>query len=173
MDLWLPPPSTATLLADYAEWPRRADVDDEMQWVPQPALTLEDLLVGTGFPVIGRLPANVAPEVGEPLLGGDAPDLNIAAIGQIQPGWQHQPMVNDLPFPTPREFVYRHRLAPRRVQFESFGCEHCKRCQRPFSSTSNAEAHFRTAAHGNQNPLFVKYEPKTGRWERFYRRRRA
>ena len=103
----------------------------------------------------------------------DNSDHDSADSGYVRPGLVHVPMVNDFPFPTPKQFIYRRRLAPRRVQFESFGCEHCKRCQRPFSSTSNAEAHFRTAAHGNQNPLFVKYEPKTGRWERFYRRRRA
>ena len=95
----------------------------------------------------------------------------VIASGRVQADWEHRSMEKDFPFPIPAVFVYRHHVHTLRVEFESFGFDSCERCTTsPFSSPSNAEAHHNV--HGNCDPIFVRYERSSGRWEWFRRVRR-
>ena len=99
---------------------------------------------------------------------------NIIHSGYLDsPNWRHTAGHFDFPFPTPPVFIFRHRVGPSRVSFESFGFPDCARCRQPFSSPSNSEAHYEAAVHAHVNPTFVRYDEATGRWEWFKRARRG
>ena len=92
--------------------------------------------------------------------------------GLVRLGWRHRSQREDFPFPTPAVFIFRHRLAARRVEFESYGFDGCRRCRAPFTSASNAEAHHAAAIHGHLDPVFVRYDDRSGIWQWFRRARR-
>ena len=107
------------------------------------------------------------------LSGSSSSKPGVINSGRVSPGWQHRSMASDFPFPIPPVFIYRHRVRARCVQFESHGYDKCKRCTAShFTSPSNAEAHHQADLHGSRDPLFVRYDDRSGLWEWFRRNRR-